>query len=229
MNLRTRFAAFLIRLASRWLPPAAPPPVALPAPYENKGQHWIQSYTGKAVDVFDLQANQVDVIDIAHALSQICRYTGHVREFYSVATHSLAVMKLTELMGHGPDMQLWALLHDAGEAYMADIAAPLKRHPIFEGYRKLEAENDRRIRQRFNIGLEDSQLTLIRTFDMALLTPERDALMGAPPQDWGKFPIIAEATEALHWARSRDPIWGGSTKDRFLAAFDRLNAERAKP
>lgn len=228
MSLRS----FFLRCVDRFFP--APTVLVLPfvataAQYENKGQHWIQSYTGKAVDVFDLQPEQVDVIDIAHALSNLCRYTGHVREFYSVATHSLAVMKLTEMMGHGPEMQLWALLHDAGEAYMADVAAPLKRHPIFEGYRKLEAENDRRIRQRFNIGLEESQLTLIRTFDMAMLTPERTALMTEPPRDWGKFPIIAEATEALRWARGRDPIWGGSMEDRFLVAFHDLNKARATP
>ena len=52
---------------------------------------WIQTYTGRAFDLLDPRPEQIDPLDIAHALSQICRFTGHVREFYSVAQHSVLV------------------------------------------------------------------------------------------------------------------------------------------
>jgi len=75
-------------------------------------------------------------MDMAHALSQTCRYTGHYREFYSVAQHSVHVAQELIAAGNSPEYCLWGLMHDASEAYLADLAAPVKR--FIDGYRKLE-------------------------------------------------------------------------------------------
>jgi hypothetical protein len=53
--------------------------------------NWIQTYTGKAFEPLNPDASLICIEDIAHALSNICRYTGHVRQFYSVAQHSVLV------------------------------------------------------------------------------------------------------------------------------------------
>jgi hypothetical protein len=63
----------------------------------------------------------IDIRDIAHSLSLICRYTGHIPTFYSVAQHSLIV---SSLVPH--EYRLAALLHDAEEAYIGDWSSPLK-------------------------------------------------------------------------------------------------------
>lgn len=164
--------------------------------------HWIQSYAhGLAVEPFDLQPDQIEIADIAHALTNLCRYTGHVREFYSVATHSIAVMFLADAQSMSPRVQLWALLHDAGEAYLSDIAAPLKRHPIFAGYRALEKEIDERIRSRFGCALSESEIAAVRELDRALLAPEKETLLKAPPRPWFPIPQVYGAHAAFERAR----------------------------
>lgn len=83
----------------------------------------IRTFTGQYVNVFDPDPETIMIEDIAHALSQTCRFGGHTYEPYSVAQHSIEVSKLL------PEyMQLTGLLHDATEAYMCDIPRPIKRH-----------------------------------------------------------------------------------------------------
>lgn len=89
-----------------------------------KGKAFILTYTGKVFSYDEIVPDMIDIRDIAHSLSQICRYTGHTRLFYSVAQHSLLV---SEKLPGGPAEKLVGLLHDAAEAYTNDLASPLKR------------------------------------------------------------------------------------------------------
>lgn len=68
----------------------------------------------------------VDVEDVAHALSNINRFTGHTAYAYSVAQHCVAVSRYLELTGQPVPVQYAGLMHDAHEAYFGDISAPLK-------------------------------------------------------------------------------------------------------
>lgn len=85
-------------------------------------KRFIQTYTGKAFFPLAPDYKAVDILDIAHALAMKCRYTGHVRNFYSVAEHCVRVSRIVP-----PAFALPALLHDASEAYLPDLAAPIKR------------------------------------------------------------------------------------------------------
>lgn len=83
----------------------------------------IVTYTGKIFDLLNPKPEMVCLEDIAHSLAYQCRYTGHTREFYSVAQHCV-------LMAENPDLpgdSLAKLLHDAAETYIGDIARPWKR------------------------------------------------------------------------------------------------------
>lgn len=96
--------------------------------------YWMQTFTGRKVDVQDPDPSMVDIEDIAHSLSMVCRFGGHCRNFYSVAEHSLLVEFLGsirpvqgKLVAAGtPQFQLACLLHDAAEAYIGDIVTPVK-------------------------------------------------------------------------------------------------------
>lgn len=82
----------------------------------------IVTYSGAVIDPLNPDPEQIRIEDIAHSLSNQCRFTGHTREFYSVAQHSVLVSYLCD-----PKDALWGLLHDASEAYLSDIASPIKQ------------------------------------------------------------------------------------------------------
>ena len=90
---------------------------------------FIETFTGKEFHFLDPTHEQIDIRDIAHSLAYTCRYTGHSRKFYSVAEHSILVSYLAT-------DPLAGLLHDASEAYITDIASPIKPH--LSNYKELE-------------------------------------------------------------------------------------------
>ena len=83
---------------------------------------WILTYTGKQFWPLDPRPEEVCIEDIAHALSMLCRFTGHTRVFYSVAEHCVHVSRFVPA-----HYKLAGLLHDAAEAYLADMSAPVKQ------------------------------------------------------------------------------------------------------
>lgn len=83
----------------------------------------IVTYTGKIFDLLNPKPEMVCIEDIAHSLAYQCRYTGHTRQFYSVAQHCVLMAMDEDLPGD----PLAKLLHDAGETYIGDIAKPWKR------------------------------------------------------------------------------------------------------
>lgn len=136
---------------------------------------WMQTYTGRAFWPLDPRQEEVDIIDIAQALSKQCRYAGHCLGFYSVAEHSCHISDRCPV-----DLALWGLLHDASEAYLTDVIRPIKPHLI--EYSVFEAKIMRVIAQRF--GLAWPMPTEIKRLDNAILANEQQQIMADPPRDW---------------------------------------------
>ncbi len=87
---------------------------------------WMITFTGKAFTPADPKPEQIDVRDIAHGLSNLCRYAGQTRRFYSVAEHCVLMCRAAKAEGQPHHVQLAALLHDAPEAYLVDVPRPVK-------------------------------------------------------------------------------------------------------
>ena len=81
----------------------------------------IRTYSGHYFDVFDPNPDHIEIEDIAHSLSMLCRFAGHIKSFYSVAEHSIWVANKVH-----KTHALTALLHDASEAYLIDLPKPIK-------------------------------------------------------------------------------------------------------
>ena len=99
----------------------------------------IRTYTGAYVDILEPSPRDIDIRDIAHALSMVCRYGGHVNRHYSVAEHSYLVAQHVWRKYGDQKLALAALLHDSAEAYLGDMVNPMKRGtPAGEHYRVIE-------------------------------------------------------------------------------------------
>jgi hypothetical protein len=135
----------------------------------------ILTASGLTFNLLEPDPNLIEIEDIAHALSHICRFTGHTREFYSVAEHSIYVSNLVQ-----PPHALAALLHDAAEAYIGDVSSPLKY--LLPDYRAIEWKLEAAIRKRF--GLPAVQHESIKHADLVMLATEKRDRLNHHDQDW---------------------------------------------
>jgi 5'-deoxynucleotidase YfbR-like HD superfamily hydrolase len=110
-------------------------------------------YSGREVDIFNLNLKDIDIEDIAHALSNLCRYGGHCLFHYSVALHSY----LCSLEEGTREEQLAFLLHDASEAFVNDLVRPIKHRPEFEHYRLEEDKIQKIVFEKFELEYPFSQ------------------------------------------------------------------------
>lgn len=121
---------------------------------------------------------QWHVDEIAHALGNQCRYTGHCREFYSVAEHSCLAALLAEETGWCDPFE--ALMHDAHESLMGDMARPWK--PLVSGYAGVELSLESDMRQHF--GLPAEPTPGCKRVDYHALFIEAHSLMKSRGEGW---------------------------------------------
>lgn len=136
---------------------------------------WIQTYTGKQFWPLDPRPEEVCIEDIAHALSNTCRFAGHCKNFYSVAEHSVLVSLVVP-----PEDALAGLLHDATEAYLLDIPTPIKK--CLDNYGLAEQRLWLAIADAFDLNL-DLPVAVHRA-DHSILLAEKEQIMNSPPADW---------------------------------------------
>ncbi len=87
----------------------------------------ITTYSKKPFDPVNPAEEEIQIVDIAHALSLMCRANGHFPYFYSVAQHCVNCAKEAAARGYSKRVQLGCLLHDASEAYLSDVTRPIKK------------------------------------------------------------------------------------------------------
>jgi uncharacterized protein len=170
----------------RMAEPDASPPA--PGPY-------LQTVSGRWVNPFDPDPDQLDAGDIARALANQCRFGGHSRVFYSVAQHSVIVSELVEQRGGDAEDVFAALMHDASEAYLGDMPHPIKhRSSLGAAFKAAEDHLEAALRERFGI---KAHVPEIKRADRALLATERRAFSGEGwhwPELEGVEPLELELT-----------------------------------
>lgn len=166
---------------------------------------WIQTYTNKKFDLVNPSIDDITIIDIAHALSNLCRFTGHLNAYYSVAQHSVIVSKWVSQKN-----ALWGLLHDSAEAYLGDVSRPLKR--LLPYYNQLEGNLLGVIAEKF--GLKPIIPKEVKKRDTSLLLREAQLFLGPPPEIWrmDEYPMVIDIT----------PLPPQEAKQEFLERFDKL-------
>jgi hypothetical protein len=157
---------------------------------------WLLTYSGTVFYPFDPRVDEILLEDIAHHLALLCRFAGALRDFYSVAEHSVRhsfeVERRAERMGfcvhEARRLALAGLLHDGAETYFVDVPRPVKRHGDMNGYRVGERRVQELIWRRFGIAHEIHHHPLIREVDDVLLATERRDLMRPSPFAWAPLP-----------------------------------------
>lgn len=172
--------------------------------------NWMQTYTGRAFWPLDPRPEEVDIEDIAHALSMQGRFAGHADHWYSVAEHSVYVSRFVP-----PEHALQALLHDASEAYVVDVPRPVK--PALTNYREIEDRVWGAIARRFQLPFELHPS--IKLADNAVLLAEQRDLLKPPPMPWR---VPGEPAPGLRIAAVSQP----KAKKWFLDRFHELTEER---
>lgn len=177
----------------------------------------ILTYTGRYVNPLALRVEDVDIIDIAHALSMQCRYSGHVRDFWSVAQHSVFCVYYLRARGASLEVQMQALLHDASEAYLHDMARPLKEDEVFgTAFRDAEHEIELVLAEAFDIQFPFDPK--VKEADLALLALERQELMPANGH-WG---VLDGVVVPQDLASAFVPWLPWEAEVEFLIHYDRL-------
>lgn len=91
----------------------------------------IRTFSGIYIDVLNPTEEMINIEDIAHSLSNQCRFGGHLPEFYSVAQHCMFCSEISL-----DTNKLAALMHDASEAYLIDVPRPVKNN--LSNYKEIE-------------------------------------------------------------------------------------------
>jgi hypothetical protein len=167
----------------------------------------IRTFTGKYVDPLKMRAADVCIEDIAHHLSNFCRYVGACPYHYSVAQHSLYVSEVMERKYPGSKMMALAgLLHDASEAYLGDMSSPMKHNPAMKFYRDIEHETGLMIFCVFGL---DPKL-------MDATKPADDEVFFAETRTWWDDTGLLERAVEIKPLRPQTVEW------KFLQRFEEL-------
>lgn len=157
------------------------------------------------------KASRIFVYDIIHALSNVCRFGGHCRTFYSVAQHSVMVSRIDpKERGEG------VLFHDAAEAFIGDCQSPLKQ--LLPDYQEIEKRVEAAIFPKLNIEfpLHES----IKHADLVMLATERRDLMPANDDVWEIIEDIEPLPEKI------EPLSPEAARFQFGNRYLEINRER---
>ena len=170
----------------------------------------IPTFTGRSVDLLNPRPEQICIDDVAHALANLCRFTGHTDRHYSVAQHSVMVARSCP-----PELALQGLLHDAHEAYIGDWSAPLKRSlsPIaLAELHSIEAGLIDAISKAPGVKL--GHHPTIKFYDRMALGAEAETFITGPIGESGTLPRSVMG-EFVPWPAEM-------AEQRFLSAYRRL-------
>lgn len=166
----------------------------------------ILTFTGKYFNFLEPDTASIDIEAIAHGLSNICRFGGQAREFYSVAQHSVMV---AECPCVPRSLRFEALMHDAAEAFVGDMPSPLKR--LLPEYKVIERRVEHAIRKRFR--LDDTDWHCVNQADLVMLATEQRDLMPWHDDEWAMLSGVTPLE------RTVVPLSPQMAKAAFLHAF----------
>lgn len=174
---------------------------------ERTDSNWIPTVTGRKFWPNDPRPEDIDIRDIAAGLANKCRYGGQLERFYSVAQHCVIGSYFCE-------DALWFLLHDAAEAYLADIQSPIK--PQFPQLIEMENRILKAVAEAFDLSWPMPASVL--EIDMRMRPTEQTNVMGDQLQSLmhsNEFPVLPIANQREFFHRQSPCVYAGIYVQRF--------------
>jgi len=165
---------------------------------------WIRLYDGRKFHFLKPKVSEISIENIAHSLSQLCRFTGHTKKFYSVAQHSALVHDILP-----QNLKAEGLLHDSSESMAADLNTVIKS--LLPQYKIIELKIEKIIAKKFNLkfpfppGVKEADLRL-------LCSEMRDLMSG---KDHKLLPYLPLDEKITPWSVEK-------SKKEFLKRFYKL-------
>jgi 5'-deoxynucleotidase YfbR-like HD superfamily hydrolase len=173
---------------------------------------YILTYKKKEFYPLEPKIEDIDIEDIAHALSLLCRANGHFKHFYSVGLHSINCAYEAQARGYSKNVILGCLLHDGSEAYLADITRPVKKH--LHKYLEIEDVLQSKIFEKWIPSLTEAEKKQIFEIDDAILYYEFTTLFGEKIFDYVPELLSAPRFEYIEFTK---------VENEFIELFYKLN------
>lgn len=184
---------------------------------------YMHTYSGRKYWPLDPRPSEVSVIVIAHHLAMRCRWGGAVRNFFSVAEHSVYVALLLALWGRPKREVKAALFHDGSESYNGDLIRPLKYSPEFAApFKAVEKLNDQAVAIAFDV--EFPWPEYVHKADEAVCAAEAEQIViKAEDEDWTTGQLHDHSVVAPFHIACWAPI---QARENFLALYDLIEADQ---
>jgi hypothetical protein len=190
---------------------------------KTKLEPFLATFTGGKFYPFGPDPQRINVLDIAHSLSNICRYNGHTTRFWSVAAHSLEVARRCEenarkaRLGEAEvrKVALVGLLHDASEAYLMDVPKPIK--PLFLNYDAWEENVDRALACAFDLPFPMSEE--VKAVDDGMVPVEVANFFPPGSEAWARYGITPSNRSQYP---TLTPLAPETAEHRFLLRYHAL-------
>jgi hypothetical protein len=169
---------------------------------------YIGTFTNKKFHFLNPSVDEVCIEDISQALSMNCRYSGHVKMFYSVAEHSCLIFDLVLSKNGDLKEAFGALMHDASEAYLTDVPRPIKPH--LKGYMDIESKAEAVIQEAFKFSVMSDYVKYIDTHICGIEAKQLFNVVPSWSDDFDHIDITVQG-----WMPDR-------AKSEFLRRFNRI-------
>lgn len=177
---------------------------------------WIGLLSGGRFNYNRPEESDVILDDLASALSNICRFSGHLPQFYSVAQHLVNTSRIVPA-----EFAFDALMHDTAEAFTNDLPTPLKwAFPVFK---ELESKIEAAMAKKFGFNFPYDPAVKLADTQMLLLEKKYVKLDTQvwPHYEGIEYESVRDLVDLKGWQPCR-------AKREFLERFEELTGERLK-